>query len=197
MNFLFFLFGSGLFFVSPPTLKPTGVYLSGDPDVISIADGSQRVNEYRVPQDIVGAQVKVKLADGSPLNIYMNRDDASFDKIVNPPMNELTEEKVGLVSLSDEKLIMILHSNLSKEKLGQKDWSINNTIDVVNSLNKSIHMRAQIRSGRNISKKELREIKQNVENTREKGLFEKLKVTASVSPRMTQTQALSDHSDTD
>lgn len=126
----------------------------------------------------------------------MNRDEFSFNKVVTPPMNELTEEKVGLVSLSDEKFVMILHNNLLKEKLGQKNWSISNTVDIINSLNKLIHMRTQIRSGKNISKKGLRDIKQNVD-AKEKGYFERLKVTASVSPRMTQTQFLNESSDTD
>ena len=112
MNFLFFLLSKSLLFVTPPMLHPTGLYLSGDPDIISIADGSRRITEYRIPRDILGVQVKVKLADDSPLNIYMNRDESSFNKVITPPMNELTEEKVGLVSLNDEKLVMILHNNL-------------------------------------------------------------------------------------
>lgn len=193
MNFLFFLLSRSLLFVIPPVLQPTGLYLSGDPDIIAIADGSRRINEYRVPRDILGVQVKVKLADDSPLNIYMNRDESSFNKVITPPINELTEEKVGLVSLSDEKLVMIIHDNLLK--LSEKNWSMNNTINVINSLNKSIHLRDQIKNNQSISKKKLREIKQNVEDAREKGYFEKLKVTASVSSRMTQTQALSESGD--
>ncbi len=114
MNFFLFVLSRSLFFITPPILKPIGIYLSGDPDVISIADGSQYKIEYRVPQDTVGAQVKVKLADSSPLNVYMNRNESSFNKVMAPPMNELTEEKLGLISLSDEKLVMILHNRFVK-----------------------------------------------------------------------------------
>lgn len=45
-------------------------------------------------------------------------------------------------------------------------------------------------------RKELREIRKSVENAREKGYFEKLKATASVSSRITQAKALGDDSDT-
>lgn len=139
MNFLFFLLSRSLLFITPSVLNSTDIYLSGDPDVISIADGSQRKHEYRVPRDSIGAQVKVKLADGSPVNIYMNRHEASFHKVINPPMNEFTEEKVGLISLNDEKFIMVMHNHLLK-MVNASDWSIGKTIDVINALDKTVHM---------------------------------------------------------
>lgn len=46
-----------------------------------------------------------------------------------------------------------------------------------------------------MSKKELREMKEKIEEAKERGEFNKLRTTSSVSPRMTQTQALSEDND--
>lgn len=71
----------------------------------------------------------------------MNRNESSFNKVIAPPINELTEEKVGLISLSDEKLIMILHNNLLKEMSVENNWSVGKTVNFINALNKAVHMR--------------------------------------------------------
>ena len=73
MNFLFFLLTRQTF-INTPTINNTGIYFKGDADIISIADGNQRRQDYRIPKNSIGAQFKVKLADDSPLSIYVNRN---------------------------------------------------------------------------------------------------------------------------
>ena len=196
MNFLFFLL-TGATFINPPTINTTGLYFKGDVDVISIADGSQRRQDYRIPKNSIGAQFKVKLADDSPLNIYVNRDEESFNKVISPPVNELTEEKVHLISLKDEKFVIMMHNQLTQTVANAKNWSIRDTINMINALDKTVQTRAKSSNATRLSKKQIREIRQQVDEAKEQGYFDKLKTTSSVSPRMTQTQSLSDDSDQD
>ena len=195
MNFLFFLLSRSLLFVIPPVLQPTGIYLSGDPDVISIADGHQKKQEYRVPNDSVGGQVKSKLADGSVLYVYVNRNEATFNKVMNPPTNEFTEEKLGLLPLNDKKFVIMMHNHLLKMMPSTSEWSVENTVEVINALDNTIHTRVKSPNKPKMSKREMREIREKIEEAQEKGSFDLLKTTASVSSRMTQTQAQSDESE--
>lgn len=76
----------------------------------------------------------MKLADDSPLSIYVNRDEESFNKVMNLPINKLTEEKVHLISLKDEKSVITMHNQLTQTVANAKNWSVEDTTNIINSL---------------------------------------------------------------
>ena len=188
MKNLFFLFSRSLLFLVPPILYPTGLYITGDPDIISIADGNQRKQDYRVSKDNVGAQFKFQLADNSLVYIYINRDEKKFNSFMNPPINEFTEEKLNLISLSDKKLIIIFHQFLKKLMSSEQNWSIENTINVIHALDSAVHQRSRNPFSQKNYRKELQKIQLGIEEAKEQGYFDKLKTKSSISPRIIQSQ---------
>lgn len=85
----------------------------------------------------------------------MNRGESSFENVVTPSINELTEEKVGLVALSNKKLVTILHNNLLKEQFSEKNRVIGNVVDIIRSLNKPIHAKGQVGRTKYIKKSKI------------------------------------------
>ena len=197
MNFLAILLPTTLCFVTPPILDFTGAYWRGDPDIIAVSDSNQRMKEYRVPQDSIGGQIKFKMSDGSPVNIYVNRNEDSFNKAMNPPVNEFTEERLSLIALNDEKFVLLFHDKLMNLMGKTDDWSIVKTVKLINSLDDVIHTRLKSPRGQKISRKEMREMKNRIEEMRDQGLLDELKTSSSFSSRMTQSQAQSETSDED
>ena len=85
------------------------VFFSWNLDTALIVDGSKRIIKYKIPQDNLDVQAKVKLVYSLLLNVYMGGGKFSFNKVVISLMNELVEKRFGWVSWRNEKFAMIFY----------------------------------------------------------------------------------------
>nr|YP_009398506.1 hypothetical protein [Lophocladia kuetzingii]ARW67692.1 hypothetical protein [Lophocladia kuetzingii] len=108
-----------------PQLVPIGLYIDGDREVLGIKTHNDKMTEYRIPTDSKGDRIILNNNTHSPFFIYASKNRSEFEKILNPPANEDTVMKNNLISLSDKKLLVLVHylftSNMPNRRIKIQD----------------------------------------------------------------------------
>lgn len=145
----------------PQIIFPTGLYMAGDKNILSIKDINQEYISYRLPDDEKGAQFTLNFQTTNPIHIYATRDKTMFDKKMNPPMTEDVAMENDYVSISDKRLIAIFHYMLTTN-MPNRRLKITDTANILKHLDEAMLVRCGKGSKQMINRTKWKAIKEEL-----------------------------------
>lgn len=149
----------------PTLLSPTGLYLEGDKTILGFRNSEGKLAEYSISEDKKGSRIIIDSDTANPFYIYVNRDERSFNRALNPPANNSTIEKNKLVSTSDEKILGIFHYLLICN-MGARRFKIKDTLKILALLDQAILIRTGVSEESIIDKNKWHDIKNAIEEAK-------------------------------
>lgn len=146
----------------PQILLPTGLYMAGDKQVFSVKSIDGAYSAYRVPDDNKGGTFTINKNTDTPLHVYVNKDKQNFDTKMNPPAGEDVEMEKSCISLSDKKLLGIVHY-LFKTEMPNRRISVTDTERILTYIDEAIQMRTGNNSKFKLNQTKWDTIKEEIE----------------------------------
>lgn len=176
----------------PNLLLPIGLHLAGDKNILSIITPNGEPQEFNIPADKKGGSIILNHDTDNPFYIYVNRDRESFKKKIDPPANESSVERLNLISVTDKKLLGILHY-LLVTKTPNRRYKLKDTFYILKLLDNAIYLRTGQKTDIEMPRAKWASIKNEIE---EQIISQELTITkgnSSFAPIQTEDTSISDN----
>lgn len=148
----------------PTALTPAGLYLGGDKHIFSVKNIEGEYTAYRVPSDKKGGTFTLNEKTDTPLYVYVNKDKEEFETKMNPPITEDVAITNNIYSLSDKKLLCLVHY-LLKTEFPNRRFSVRDTANIMEILDEALQLRSGNQSKYVLNQTRWQSIKEAVEES--------------------------------
>jgi hypothetical protein len=177
----------------PNLLLPVGLYLAGDKNILNIIPPNGEQQAFNIPDDKKGFSIILNHDQNNPFYIYVNKNRDAFKKKIDPPADEASVDRLNLISVTDKKLLGILHYLLTVKTPNRK-YKLKDTFYILKLLDSAIHIRTGKKADIDIDLSTAKWA--NIKNEMEEQIISKeliiSKASSSFSPIQTEDTSVSD-----